>query len=351
MPEFDVLFASASHTNAIFLQNETSDTLTEIAVNRLQRFSIPRSELSSQTTVEKCEWIKPTSLGIYLGSFELLATEPQAKLFFDNDMVILNPLQPNIDNTLKDICRGSGTPTRIVGRLDLAVLIKKPVHTRMPESFVISSLDKIMSIISKYFQAQNGGSNVFNGILLAGWEIFPVPVLHQLSAILTSNGLEVYLETGAPDFLKVSSVLTAESIAGLVIKNALMHPNGDRRDCFDMEGLRSTVKSFVSQACLRNFTVLVWETLDNDVVPSIAVLKRTHTWCNFYSAVPWIGSNNALYDLSINTVTVQPLSAFDWLKDRHVLELHDLWRNNRVVSTLQFAPTPSSRCESKLTPP
>jgi hypothetical protein len=265
--------------------------------------------------------------------------EHQAKFFFDNDMVILDPLQSNIDNALKDICRDSGAPSRIAGRLDLAVLIKKPVHTRMPESSsVISSLGKIMSIISKHFQAQDGGSNVFNGILLAGWEIFPVPVLHQLSAILTSNGLEVYLETGAPDFLKVSNVLTAESIAGLVIKNALVHPNGDRRDCFDMESLRSTVKSFVSQACLRNFTVLVWETWNSDVVPSIAVLKRTHTWCNFYSAVPWIGPNNALYDLAINTVTVQPLSAFDWLKEHHVLEIHDLWRNNRLVSTLQIRP-------------
>jgi len=72
-------------------------------------------------------------------------------------------------------------------------------------------------------------------------------------------------------------------------------------------------------------------------VPSNAVLKRTYTWCSFYSALPWIGSNSALFDASINVVKFQPLSAFDWLKEHRVMELHDLWRNNRTVSTFEFA--------------
>jgi hypothetical protein len=237
----------------------------------------------------------------------------------------------------------SDAPTRMIGRIDLAVLLRNPVHERMSESSLITSLERVMGTVSTQFQGVDDGidSGGFNGILLAGWEIFPIPVLNLLTAVLTTNGLEVYLETGGPDFLKTPNVLTADSIAGLVIRNALMHPNGDRRDCFDMESLRSTVKSFISQACLRNFAVLVWETLDSDAVPSIAALKRTHTWCNFHSVVPWIGSNNALFDLSIKTSTLQPLSAFDWLKERHVLELHDLWKNNRAVSsTLRSASAP-----------
>jgi hypothetical protein len=330
-------------------QNEPSNSLTQIAADRLRRFATPRSERSSQTTLEKCEWVKSTSLGIYLGSFEQPATEAQTKFFADNDTVILDPLQPNISAALKDTCGMSGAPTRVIGRIDLAVLLRNPVHEGMSESSLISSLDRIMSTVSTHFQGVDGGidGNGFNGILLAGWEIFPIPVLNLLNAVLATNGLEVYLETGGPDFLKTPNVLTADSIAGLVIRNALMHSNGDRRDCFDMESLRSTVKSFISQACLRNFAVLVWETLDSDAVPSIAALKRTHTWCNFHSVVPWIGSNNALFDLSIETSTVQPLSAFDWLKERHVLELHDLWRNNRAVSTLQSASAPQPQNATK----
>lgn len=251
-------------------------------------------------------------------------------------MVILDPLQSNISATLKDVRGKSSAPTHIVGRIDLAVLLGNTVHERMPESFIISSLDRIMSTVSTHLQVIDDGSIGFNGILLAGWEIYPVPILNQLSVVLTTNGLAVYLETAGPEFLKNPNVLTAKSVAGLVIRNALMHPNGERRDCFDMESLRSTVKSFVSQACLRNFPVFVWETLDNDAMPSIAALKRTHTWCNFYSVVSWMGSKNALFDLGSKTLTMEPLSAFDWLKERHVLELHDLWRNNRIVSALQF---------------
>lgn len=295
------------------------------------------SQLSSKASLEKREQEKPTSLGIYLGSFDFLAKQHVAKLFSNSDMVILDPLQPNISSTLDDVCGISSAPRHITGRLDLEVLLKNPAQTRNLEAFFISSLDRIMGTVLTYFQSLDGGRNGFNGILIAGWEIFPIPILNQLSAVLNAYGLHVYLETSTPDFLKDSNALGAESIAGLVIRNGLMHPNGDRRDCFDMESLRATVKAFISQACLRNFTVLVWETLDDNVVPSNAVLKRTYTWCSFYSALPWIGSNSALFDASINVVKFQPLSAFDWLKEHRVMELHDLWRNNRTVSTFEFA--------------
>jgi hypothetical protein len=255
-------------------------------------------------------------------------------------MVILDPLQPQISATLKDICGNSGASRHIAGRLDLTILLGNPAHTRSLEAFLMTSIDRIMSIISVHFQALDGSRNGLNGILLVGWEIFPVPILNQLSALLALNDLEVYLETAAPNFLEDSNILGAESIAGLVIRNGLMHPNGDRRDCFDLESLRVTVKSFVSQACLRDFAVLAWETLDNDAVPSIAVLKRTYTWCSFYSAVPWIGSECALFDTSTKVLKAQPLGAFDWLKQNHVMELHDLWRNNRAVSTLRITPAP-----------
>jgi hypothetical protein len=271
-----------------------------------------------------------------LGPFEFPTTEHLAKLFSNVGMVILDPLQPNVSATLADVCENFGAPSHIAGRLDLGVLLKHLTYAHGLEAFLVSSLDKIMSTVLTHFRALDGDSNGFNGILVAGWEILPVPSLHQLSAALSSTGLDVYLEISAPDFLKDSTVLGAESIAGIVVRNGLLHRNGDRRDYFDMESLSTTVKAFVSHTCQRNFTTLMWETLDDDTVPSTDVLTRTYNWCSFYSAVPWIGPRSALFDASIEVIKFQPLSAFDWLKDHHVMELHDLWRNNRTVSYLQF---------------
>ena len=182
------------------------------------------------------------------------------------------------------------------------------------------------------FQSLNGSSNGFTGVLLAAWDAFPVPVLLELSYVITTLNLDVYLETSAPEFLRDTKVLASEAITGLVIRNGLLLPNGERRDCFDMEKFRPTVKGFVSQACLRDFTVLMWETLDNDALPSNAVLKRTYKWCSFYNALSWMGSNNALYDDSVDVVEFEPLSAFDWLKESRVVEIHEMWRNKRTVS-------------------
>jgi len=110
-------------------------------------------------------------------------------------MVILDPLQLNVSATLSDVCGISGAPSHITGRLDLAILLKNPAQTRSLEAFFISCLDRIMSTIVTDFRTLDGRNNKFNGILLAGWQIFPVPILNQLCAVLASNGLDVYLET------------------------------------------------------------------------------------------------------------------------------------------------------------
>lgn len=256
----------------------------------------------------------------------------QAQIFSDKDAIIIDPLGRNVVAALAQRPRDQHKSQSIIGRLDIGKLWHIPVRSKQPEELLISGIDQLMTIIATRFQDQEGRSNGFTGILLAGYETISNKVLHALSDALSNFDLEVYLETSAPEFLHDANILDSGAISGLVVRNCLILENGERRDCFGLEALRTTLKAFVSQACLRDFTVLIWDTFGDDVVPSNAVLKRTFSWCSFYSAVPWIGSHSALVDASIEAVPFEPLSAFDWLKEPRVMKLHDQWKIKRVVS-------------------
>jgi hypothetical protein len=284
-------------------------------------------------TLERPEKKKPASLGIYLGPLNVPFTEAQHSAVSGPDIIVLDALQANIAATLAELSRDPQKAQRVIGRVDLrAILADSSPPKYKKDQFFIQHLDQILRIISaQYFDAE-GRTNGFTGILLAGWGIFPCQILHGLSDILFSMGLEVFLETSAPGFLEDSLVLTTESISGLVIRNGLLQANGERQDCFDMDALKTTVKSFVSQSCVRDFTTLAWETIDNGAVLSNAALKRTYNWCGFYNVIPWIGPQTALFDLSIRIVSSEPLSAFAWLKEPHVMEMHDVWTNKKTVS-------------------
>jgi len=266
-----------------------------------------------------------------LGSFDDPISKDQAQLLSERDAIILNPLERNVVAALAQLQNNLNKPQSMIGRLDIGEILHVPVETKETEDLLISGIDQLMTIVLTRFLDQEGRSNGFTGILLAGWEVTSTKVLHALSEALSNFDLEVYLETSAPDFLHDANVLNSGAISGLVIRSALILENGERRDCFGMETLRTTLKAFVSQSCLRDFTVLIWDTLGDDVVLSNAVLKRTFSWCSFYSAVPWIGSQSALFDASIEVVPFEPLSAFDWLKEPRVMELHELWKGKRTV--------------------
>lgn len=267
-----------------------------------------------------------------MGPFSKVLTVDQIQKFEVKDMIILDPLQSNVHTTVKALSTNLSRRHHIIGRLDLQALLHSSTNVEMKEAFIISAIDSIFHVVTTRFKTLDGSSNGFTGILLAGWEVFPVMATHELSSTLATHGLDVYLETSGPDFLKDHSTLNSESIAGLIMRNAFLRPNGERLDCFDMGNLRTTVKAFVSQACLRSFAVLAWETLDDGVSLSPAILKRTYALCSFYNVVPWIGSCKGVYHLSADIVYCQPLGAFDWLKQTRVMELHDTWRSLRNVS-------------------
>jgi hypothetical protein len=229
-------------------------------------------------------------------------------------------------------------PHFVVGRLDMEALLDLSQQKINGETFTITALERILSLVATNFQNTDMEKSGFTGILLTGWErIFSVSILNKLSKHLVNLGLDVYLETGPPNFLNCGGdAVQAESIAGLVIRNGLILPNGKRRDCFNMEALRPTTKAFISEECLRSFTTMMWEPLNDDAVVEDAVIKRTFSWCRFHSALPWIAPRcvilNAQPDIgSGHHGHIEPLSAFDWLKDAQVMQIQDLWRNGHTV--------------------
>ncbi|CAL3973371.1 unnamed protein product [Diplocarpon coronariae] len=306
------------------------------AARRLQRYT---SRITPEPESEKLllrEARKPSSLGVYLGPFESPISEAQASVLSGRDMLVLDPLQAHVKQALQSISGHGATPRRFVGRLDLRSVLNVSAPSEQLERLILPSLDRVMSMVSVAFREADvdGGNGGFTGTLLAGWEGFPSPVLHELCRAIATFGLEIYIETSAPDFLIDGEVLASNAIAGLVIRDGLVLADGERRDCFGMKPLRTTIKAFVSQSSVRDFHVFVWETVRDDVVVSNAVLKRTFAWCNYYSIVSWIGPEKALVDASVAAVeaAVEPLSAFAWLKEPKTMELHEMWRNRREVS-------------------
>lgn len=317
----------------LILQKRLTDNpkLQARVIAHLQKYAASRSGL----TFEKKEKKRPTSLGVYLGKIDSPMSPDQMRVLVGRDLVILDPFQPNTTTALAELDEHPNAPRFILSRLDLNTYLASHTQGREPENFLITSLDQILGFVSTHHTP--GSSNyAFTGILFSGWEFIPTPVLHELGNLIYASGLEVYLETSAPDFLAEPSSLTSECISGIVIRNGLILPNGERRDCFDISPLRMTVKAFVSQSCVRSFNVFLWDTVDDDVKLSNAVLKRTFTWCSFHSVVPWIGPQEALYNASsVKVIPCEPLSAFAWLKEPRVMELHEMWKNKRAVSSLR----------------
>ncbi|KAJ5930600.1 Glycosyl transferase family 1 [Penicillium verhagenii] len=260
---------------------------------------------------------KPSSFGVYLGSFDDPLTCSQDKLLRQWDILVLDPFQNGVARALH-----SDIKTYVLGRLDFAQLF-----SHQDDATVM--IEKLRTVLNSKFT-----NTSFAGVLFSNWEgVFPLFTEKKLFQIIDRLGLAVYLETQAPGFLKNRNFLQNEAVSGLVIRNASILPQGEKRDYFQMTELQPTIKACVSEACTRNFVVLVWETVSDDAVLSNAVVRRSLQWSNFYSAISWIGSESALQNSESNVPIVEPLSAFGWLKEPDIMKAHEVWRSNLGVSS------------------
>ncbi|KAL2860791.1 glycosyltransferase family 4 protein [Aspergillus lucknowensis] len=256
---------------------------------------------------------KPSSVGIYLGRFDNPLTEKQQRFLDQWDMLVVDPFQPGVVQAVAE------TEKQVLGRLDL--------QNVGSHDSIFATIEKIDNAFTQAFEG-----SAFTGILFANWESkLTSECWISLLKAIQKLGLSIFLESAPPDFLKDRTALQSNAISGLVIKNASILPSGKKRDYFQLQSMRATIKAFVSEACMRDFVVVAWETIDDDVQLSNAVVRRSLQWCNFYSVVPWIGCKAALENITLNARLPEPLSSFGWLKSPEIMNAHDGWRSNPTI--------------------
>ncbi|KAL2002885.1 hypothetical protein VTN02DRAFT_5671 [Thermoascus thermophilus] len=307
-----ILYSVISKSLQYFKSRPQSETVPKDVAKRLAALSGQQLALSDRRLTNR----KPSSFGVYLGGFTIPPTESEYRLLTQWDLLIVDPFQVGVVDAI-----AGADGTQILARIDVARIISTQDST-------LDAVDKVSNTLQGTLRG-----TAFSGLLLAQWEgIFNRATLRNLVEVIHGLGLNVYLETAPPDFLQDTKVLQTEAISGLVIRNASILPNGEKRDYFQMANLKATIKAFVSEACMRDFVVMSWEVVDDHAALSNAVVRRAMQWCNFFSIIPWIGSTSALTDATLNTKICEPLSAFGWLKDSEIMKVHDIWRSNTNIT-------------------
>jgi hypothetical protein len=240
-------------------------------------------------------------------------------------LIVLDPFQNGVVDaiTITDLPAAS----QRLARID----IKAMQLAKSPDDVVIQTFETIVKILR--MRQATGVGPCFTGILLACYEGgFAQFALRDIAESISKLGLLVYLETSAPGFLDDAKILDSDSIAGLLICNATILSSGEKRDVFQMMEMRPLIKAFMSQSCLRKFVVLVWDVVKDGVQPSKPTLKRAFQLCRFYNALAWISSESAVECAYPDGSLLEPLGAFDWLKESRVMSFHNTWISNDKVS-------------------
>jgi len=271
--------------------------------------------------------LKPSAFGVYLGGLNTPVSEGEAYILSRWEAVILDHRQPGILDAVNDESLPLGP--HIIARLDLPQVLN---FTPMDNEVDLLRAVYLISKTIRQFLRLPDQRRYFTGVTIAGWRNFvSVPLLNGLAKLCSAHGLDVFLEIGPPDYLDQVEKLHFELFSGVVVRNGTILPNGERRDFFAMDKMKTTTKAFVSQSCLRPFTTLIWDTIYDHVELSHAVMRRAHMWCNYHGATPYLVREAALLDMTQTRSCEEPLAAFQWLKDRKVMSVHEKFRTTRMV--------------------
>lgn len=247
-------------------------------------------------------------------------------------MVVVDPGEPGILEAINDDSLALGP--HIIARLDLLKIL--PFAAKENEIDMLKAIHLISLFLNDAVRRPNQ-QRYCTGILVASWrERICIRMLNALAKLFRAYGLDVYLEVAAPEFLNDVGKLNLKLFDGMIVRNGTIMENGERRDYFAMDKMKTTTKAFVSQACLRPFLTMMWDTIDDEADLSHAVLRRAHMWCSYHGAIPYFVRRCALMDIAEVRSCEEPLAAFQWLKDRRVMSVHDKFRTTRVVSPMMW---------------
>lgn len=272
---------------------------------------------------------KATSFGVYLGPLSTPVTGDEARILAQWDAVVLDYRQDGILDAVHndDVSLGP----HVIARLDLASICDFTITVSDINKVTVISL---VASVAREILRQPNQRRYFTGVLLSGWQgRLSTPLVKGLAKLLAAHALDVFLEIGPPDFLESCEKISLQEFAGVVLTNGTIMANGEHRDYFAMDKMKSTTKAFVSESCMRPFVVMVWDTVEDDAELSHAVARRAHMWCSYHGALLFIARQGALMDIYQSRSCDEPLAAFQWLKDRRVMEIHQKFRTTRTVSS------------------
>lgn len=274
----------------------------------------------------------PKTFGVYLGDFTTPPTAAQGQLLSRWDITVLDPLKDGVSQAISS----QSTNSFFLGRLNVAAIVGSKLSTpKSSKPTVTESLNLVIEVFNVSFR-----DNKFPGILLADWEDhFSPAVCNELIKYLHDVGFAVYLEISPPRFIAVEHARDYDmiTVSGLVCRNGTILPSGMQRDAFMMNAMRPALRALAAHASISTSTVMMWDSVDNDVPLQHSVIKRSFDWCRFNSAISWIGPKAALYDADTASVTTIPgecLGAMMWLKNEAVISAHDFWRLNDRISPI-----------------
>ena len=260
---------------------------------------------------------KPKSFGVYYGGVSHPPSTDETRVLSQWDLIVVDPFQPGVTDALTQI-----RPQYAVGRVDIGQLLNnKGVNDG------VGKLKTITNAMIRHMRPVNGIS-AYNGVLIANWEkSIPPEVCNQFIGFCSSLNLNVYAETVGPTY----TVPATAELSGMIFVNGSILSNGQRRDYFDLLPMKKALDAATGQACLREFTILMCDIVEDGAMLSNAVIRRSFTWCGYYGAIPWVGRRSTLTDASKNFVVDSPDSAFAFLKRDRVVDIHAAWRLNSTV--------------------
>ncbi|KAL5424690.1 hypothetical protein PMIN04_003073 [Paraphaeosphaeria minitans] len=272
---------------------------------------------------------KPSSFGVYLGLLSVPVLQEEIQILEAWDMVVLDLGQPGVLQAISDESIALGP--HLIARLDLFKVL--PFVAKDNEIDMLKAIHLISLFLNDAVRRPDQ-RRYCTGVLVSGWrERTCIRVLNALAKLFRAYGLDVYLEVAGPEFLDEVKKLDFKLVAGMVVRNGTIMENGERRDYFAMDKMKTTTKAFVSQACLRPFLTMMWDTVDDQADLSHAVTRRAHMWCSYHGAIPYFARRCALTDIAEVRSCAEPLAAFQWLKDRRVMNVHEKFRTTRVLSS------------------
>jgi hypothetical protein len=281
--------------------------------------------------VEERRATEPKSFGVFLGSFASPPTADQQDIFSQWDIIVVDPLQAGVVEGLA-CCQPKSS--HVLARLDTAILAESGAS--LNDDSVISNLGAIFEVINKRLSSADGQCH-FTGILLTSFaKYFQPAVVNELARLVSDIGLDVWLELPYPEYLPVEMARSIDMnlVHGLVYRNAMVRPDGDWQNYFQMTAMRTVMRAVACQRVAHNIPLVMWETIDDDAELQYAAVARAHKLATFFNALCWIGHARAETDAEAaktHTIHSKPLGALMWLKNESNMKAHNMWRANNEV--------------------